>query len=151
MEKYIESLFPLIGKSMADFASRIVAAKPAAKADIGHYANSAFLLRSYARFRVDAAGEEVAVTVEVKRHKDGRMTIASDVCLADGAIVIAGPALTCFAESLKTPSNAAVSQWYEKFEHFLRTSEPVVLAALSLQVTAQAPQHSKGHQDTGVF
>lgn len=151
MEKYIESLFPLIGKSMADFASRIVAAKPAAKADIGHYANSASLLRSYARFRMDADGEEVAVTVEVERHDHGRMSIASAVCMADGAIVIEGPALTCFAESLKTASNAAVSQWYKKFEHFLRTFEPVVLAGLSPMVTAQTRQHSESPQDTGVF
>lgn len=150
MEKYIENLFLRIGQSTSDFASRIVAAKPAAKPDVGHYSSPAFLLRSYAGFRIDDAGEEVAVTVDVKRQEDGGISIDSDISMDDGAIVMTGPAVKFSAGKLL---DDAIEQWQDKFEHFLRTSEPMVLAAISTMVAAPAPEPEAedGLQNPGMF
>ena len=153
MEQELENLFLLIRQSMSDFASRIVAAKPGAKSDVGHYSNSAFLLRSYAGFRVDAAGDEVGVTVDVKRHDDGGISIDSEICMADGVIVMPGPAARLSANSPDPASNDAVTQWQEKFKRFLDMSEPLVLAAICQMATAPAsqPQHGDGTQKTSMF
>jgi hypothetical protein len=151
MEKYIENLLSRIGQSTSDFANRIVAAKPAAKPDVGHYSNAAFLLRSYAGFRIDDVGEEVAITVDVKRHEDGKISIDSDICMDDGSFVMTGPQVKFSAAAPNSASNEAITQWQAKFEQFLRTSEPVVLAAISTMVAPPAPEPEDSQQNPSMF
>lgn len=153
MEQELENLFLLIGRSMTDFASRIVAANPAAKADVGNYSNAAFLLRSYAGFRLEGAGEEVAVTVDVKRHDDGQISINSDICMDDGVMPMTGPAAKFSADISDLTSNEAITEWQEKFKRFLDMSEPVMLAAISQMVAAPAPERPQGDdpQSNSIF
>lgn len=153
MEKYPESLFPLIVQSMADFAKRIVAARPSAQADTRHYSNPAFLLRCYAGLVLDAAGQEVAVTVDVQRRDDGKISIASDLCMDNGTIVLSGPAPLLPAHGRDAASREAIKQWQEGFERFLAASETAVLALMALEVAepAREPEHGNGPQNTRMF
>jgi hypothetical protein len=136
MEKYLATLVERVSNGSKEFAARVQASVPSIIADVGHYSNEAYLLRSFVSLRADNDGYELALTVDITRPPNGGMvSIESDVCLDDGTIIASGP--TARFDMMNSNSAAEASFWSKNFDEFLEKAEPEVVQVLSEMVANQ--------------
>jgi hypothetical protein len=130
-----QNLFALTANVLAKstgFGERIQGLLPSILFDVGYYSNDAFILRSYVSLRTHNEGGELAMTVDITASSPDdsspTISIASDVCLDDGTIVISGPGGTF--RTLAPGFEAAISSWNSEFDEFLNAAEADVLNVL---------------------
>lgn len=112
------------------FARKVVAADPTLVCDTGHTSNAAFLLRAYFAFRRQSDGDEISFTVDV-RNTAQRLSIDSDVCTADGALLASGPVIEIDLREPQATFDAALDNWVREFEQFLSKNESMLAKAIS--------------------
>lgn len=88
------------------------------KYHVGKSSNNAFLLRVYLSILKSNEGDELSISIDVKKSKDG-LLIESDVVGEEGVIIADGPSLELYGD-LSSPSVIIkIEEWFELFERML--------------------------------
>lgn len=135
MEKYLEALVANVSAKSATFAERIQFSVPSIICEVGQYPNEAFLLRSFVSLRAENNGDELALTVDITRPTNDKISVESDVSMDDGTIIATGPAIELSCASPDASELALL--WSRNFDEFLEKSTPELVRVLSDMVAAQ--------------
>lgn len=82
---------------------------------IGNSSNSVFPLRAYLTLLRSNDGDELSITVDIKRRADG-LLIESDIVCEEGVVVADGPSLELHGNLSGAEIQTKVDEWFNAFE-----------------------------------
>ena len=104
------------------FATRVMARYPFLYHELGHSANTAFVLRAYVGFCKAGSGDEVAVVVDAA-SMEKQVSVTSDLAFDDGKIILAGPSTILPLYNSDDEAETAFAEWLNAFKGFLDAAE----------------------------
>lgn len=128
MTSTVEALWLRLQTILRAFAEGLVAADPTLSLSIGCSANDAFLLRGYLALQRLSDGDEIAITVDVRRDGE-QLALESDACTDAGGVIATGPSAVIPLADGQMSVEARFGDWLLEFERFLKENEQAVAVA----------------------
>lgn len=133
METLVKDFWKKLEGVLQLLVAQLLAQHTGFKFHIGNSSNSVFPLRAYLTILRSNDGDELSITVDIKRQEDG-LLIDSDVVGEEGVIIADGPSLELDGD-LSSPSvQVKIDEWFESFDSlFVEKSTDIETAIRRLE------------------